>query len=52
MRVVGVPIQWSTDKSMSLGDRNWHQHIHRSTYPFENIKIKKGCGSGRGSIQL
>ena len=26
---------------MSLGEEIWHQHIQRSTYPFENIKIKK-----------
>ena len=30
---------------MSLGDQSYHQHIQRSTYPFDNIGIiKKGWG--------
>ena len=37
-------IQWTTDKLMSLVDQNYMQ---RSNYQFENVKIKKGWGSGR-----
>ena len=29
---------------MSVGDQNQHQNIKRLTYPFENMKIKKGWG--------
>ena len=31
-------------KLMPLRDRNLHQHTLRSTYPFKNVKIKKGWG--------
>ena len=34
---------------MSPGDQNQHQHIQRSTDPFENIKIRKGWGLERGT---
>ena len=42
--------QSTTDKLMSSGDQNKHQHIQRSAYPFENVNIKKAWGSGRESI--
>ena len=37
---------WTAGRLMSLEDKN-----NINTYPFENIKIKKDWGSGRGSIQ-
>ena len=40
--------QWCTDKLMSRGVKI-SKHIQISTYPFENVKIKKGWGSERGS---
>ena len=46
-----LDMQSTTDKLVSLGDQNQYQHIRRSTYPFENINVKKGGGSGRESMQ-
>ena len=39
-----IMVQWSTDKLMSLGYQNWHQHIQRSTYPFEKNEDKRRDG--------
>ena len=45
--------RWTIDKLMSLGGTKISINISKkSTYPFENIKIKKGLGSGWGQDDL